>query len=136
MKHKKLLSWLLSAATVATMIPAGSLVGLAQDAKENIALKATATSNNEVSRAPASGAIDGVIGGYPYDRINEWETDHGRAGTWIQLMFDTTYEINCIKLYDRINDVDNITSGTLYFSDGSSIKVGAKRRLYSFRGHL
>ncbi|WP_197068358.1 DUF7402 domain-containing protein [Candidatus Soleaferrea massiliensis] len=125
MKHKKLLSWLLSGAIVATMIPASALFAAsAEEAPQNIALKATATASSEMSRAPAKGAIDGVIGGYPNNRANEWETDHGKGGTWIRLMFDNTYKVSSVKLYDRLNAADQITSGTLYFSDGSEVTFG------------
>ncbi len=42
---------------------------------------------------------------------------------WIQLNWTSPQTINQIKLFDRRNTTDGITWGTLYFSDGSMMRV-------------
>ncbi|HEX2949278.1 MAG TPA: TIM-barrel domain-containing protein [Armatimonadota bacterium] len=70
------------------------------------------------------GINDGVIDGYPNEGRREWSSNGGKNGTWVQLDWDKEQTIDHIWLFDRINTVDQITSGELTFSDGSSIKVG------------
>jgi hypothetical protein len=71
-----------------------------------------------------SKAMDGLVGGYPENHTVEWATLAGGAGAWIQLDWAGEYSIDRIVLHDRPNDIDQIASGTLIFSDGSRISVG------------
>jgi hypothetical protein len=93
----------------------------------NIALNATATASSQTPayQQTAAKAIDGVADGYPGDYTNEWATNGEKAGAWIQLDWTQNYTVNTIRLYDRPNTYDQITSATLTFSDGTSMSVGA-----------
>ncbi len=86
---------------------------------------ATASSQNTASGQTAGKAIDGVAQGYPTDSSKEWATAGGRAGSWIQLNWSSALTLSKAILYDRPNGDDQITGGTLTFSDGSSVAVGA-----------
>ena len=91
----------------------------------NVALQATATASSQdaSSGSLASKAIDGVIKGYPVDESKEWVTLHGKAGSWLKLTWAAPVTISRVVLYDRPNSDDQITGGTLAFSDGSSVAV-------------
>ena len=93
----------------------------------NVALVATATasSQNTSTGQLASAAIDGVISGYPTDPTAEWATVNGRVGSWLQLDWPTSYTLDHVVLYDRPNLNDQITSGTLTFSDATSVSFGS-----------
>ncbi len=92
----------------------------------DLALSATATasSQNTSTNQTANKAIDGVVDGYPGDYTKEWATTGGGAGSWLKLTWTTPQTINRIVLYDRPNLNDQITGGTLQFSDGSSVSIG------------
>lgn len=70
-------------------------------------------------------AIDGAVNGYPGDHSREWATNGEGAGAWIQLKWSATTAVKTVRLYDRPNMNDQITSGTLLFSNGTSIAVPA-----------
>ena|GEM_PF-1447845 len=93
----------------------------------NIALQASATasSQNATTGQTAAKAIDGVAQGYPADSTKEWATSGGKAGSWIQLTWSGPQSMSKVVLYDRPNADDQITGGTLTFSDGSSVAVGS-----------
>ncbi len=107
--------------TVTITVAAGS------GADTNVALLATATasSQNPSTGQLASSAIDGVISGYPKDNAAEWATEGGGAGSWLRLTWAESYTIDHVVLYDRPNFDDQITSGTLTFSDGTVVSFGA-----------
>ncbi len=110
-----------SAATVTVTVTDAPLV------VANIANKSTVTasSENTASGQTAAKAIDGVAQGYPTDYTKEWASSGGKVGTWIQLTWAAPVMLNKVVLYDRPNADDQVTSGTLTFSDGSSVTVGA-----------
>ena len=95
----------------------------------NIALLAIATASSEKAISPASGVIDGQIGGVTDfgtgTASQEWVTRTEGAGAWIQLNFTSTYLMKEVILFDRVSTLNQVTSGTLRFSDGTSINVGA-----------
>jgi hypothetical protein len=95
-------------------------------AEENIAPLAVASCSMESlgTGQVCSKAMDGLVGGYPENHTVEWATLAGGAGAWIQLDWAGEYSIDRIVLHDRPNDIDQIASGTLIFSDGSRISVG------------
>lgn len=101
-----------------TVSPAGSM---------NVALNSTATasSENTADGQTAAKAIDGSPLGYPTDYTHEWATVQQGAGAWIQLTWTNAMALDHVVLYDRPNLNDQITSGTLTFSDGSSVPVGS-----------
>jgi hypothetical protein len=93
----------------------------------NIAPQATVTasSENATTSQLASKAIDGIVDGYPGDFSREWATQNQGAGAWIQLNWTGPQTISQVVLTDRPNTNDQITAGTLVFSDGSTVPVGA-----------
>jgi len=93
----------------------------------NVARTATATasSQNTADGQTAAKAVDGVIDGYPNNYLAEWSTAKGKVGSWLQLVWSQAQTINRVVLYDRPNLVDQATGGTLTFSDGSTVAVGA-----------
>ena len=94
-------------------------------ASRNIALHAVATASSEAPLQTAGKAIDGVAAGYPTDSTKEWATIGGRTGSWIDLRWDPAQTVDRVVLFDRPNLSENITSGTITFSDGSIVSVGA-----------
>jgi LmbE family N-acetylglucosaminyl deacetylase len=93
----------------------------------NQAIIATVSVSTENSVGGQGGikAIDGVIDGIPNDGTKEWVTLNELAGAWIQLSWSAPVTVAQVNLYDRPSLNDNILSGTLLFSNGSSIAVGA-----------
>ncbi|QGQ99051.1 hypothetical protein EHS13_31330 [Paenibacillus psychroresistens] len=88
----------------------------------SIASSATFTASSEFSAAYAkTKAADGIIGVHD---SGEWASA-GETTPWITLTWSSSKTINNIKLYDRPNSTDTINAGTLSFSDGSAIAVGA-----------
>jgi hypothetical protein len=88
-------------------------------------VRVTASSQNTWTGQTAANAIDGFAVGNSGIRAKEWATDGGGAGSWIQLDFPAPTTINGVVLYDRPNLDDQITGGTLLFSDGSAVPTGA-----------
>ena len=91
----------------------------------NVAAAATVTasSQNTATGQTAAKAVDGVIAGYPADPTREWATIGGKAGSYLKLAFPTAVTLNRVVLYDRPNANDQITAGTLTFSDGTTVPV-------------
>ena len=98
----------------------------AQAGVTNVALTATVTASSQASATQAAiKAVDGIAAGYPTNSAAEWATAAQRAGAWIQLNWAADETVNSIRLFDRPNRDDQITSGTLLFSDGTSVAFGA-----------
>ena len=93
----------------------------------NIAPQATVTasSQNTSTGQLASRAVDGIADGAPGDAMREWVTVGETAGAWIRLTWSALYRVDRVVLYDRPSMDDRITAGTLSFSDGSTVPVGA-----------
>jgi hypothetical protein len=93
----------------------------------NVASLATVTASSENSGTGqlAIKAVDGVVDGYPGDHTREWATSREGAGAWIQLAWSSPRTINQIVLHDRPNSDDQITGGTVQFSDGSTVSIGS-----------
>jgi LmbE family N-acetylglucosaminyl deacetylase/lysophospholipase L1-like esterase len=98
-----------------------------KDLPTNLALNASVAVSSENASAgqPGTKAIDGIIAGDPRDNTKEWATVGQLAGAWITLTWSSPVTIAQVNLYDRPNLTDNILGGTLHFSDGSSLPVGA-----------
>jgi hypothetical protein len=91
----------------------------------NVALKAKVTASSTYKGYSVEAANDGVVGGYPEDISAEWAADAEKASASLQLSWDKAQTINRIWLFDRPNThADQVTAGTLIFSDGSSINIG------------
>jgi Aspartyl protease len=92
------------------------------DINPDLARGATATASSTYDGYNPSGAIDGVIGGYPKSPQNEWACGQ-RTGS-ITLTWSNQLIISSVKLWDRVNGNDHITSGQLVFDDGSTVPFG------------
>jgi hypothetical protein len=103
---------------VMTVIPLSNLANIAGIAKVTVSSENTSTGQLGIK------AVDGVIDGYPGNYTKEWATVSQMAGAWIQLDWSSGATISQVILHDRPNLTDNISSGTLMFSDGSSVPVG------------
>jgi len=91
---------------------------------DNVAAGAKITvSGSEYGYSP-EGATDGIAEGYPQDKDREWSAGAG-VGATLRLEWNTAQTIDRIVLCDRPNTTDQITAGTLTFSDGSTLDVGA-----------
>ncbi|PYY65463.1 hypothetical protein DEJ30_03975 [Curtobacterium sp. MCPF17_003] len=84
----------------------------------------TAIADNPADGQTVAKAVDGVVSGHPVDHTAEWAVPWGRTGIWIQLDWAAPVALQRIVLHDRPNSDDQITSGTLTFSDGSQVAVG------------
>jgi LmbE family N-acetylglucosaminyl deacetylase len=69
------------------------------------------------------GAMAHAIDGYA-DLSHEWKSQE-LNGAWIQLNWSSPVRTAQINLYDRLDVNDNVRAGTLSFSDGSTMSVGA-----------
>jgi hypothetical protein len=83
------------------------------------------SSQNVADQQLGSKAIDGVADGYPGDYTKEWATVGQRTGASLTLTWPTPQVVSSLVLYDRPNADDQITSGRIAFSDGSSVVVGS-----------
>ena len=102
-------------------------IGLAAVTATNVALQAAATASSQdiATGQAAAKAIDGSTLGYPTDGTHEWATLHGKAGSWLNLAWSTPQTVDSVVLFDRPNRDDRVMAGTLVFSDGSTVAVGA-----------
>ena len=94
----------------------------------NIGPLATATASSASPDQTADKAIDGVVdgsGGSPGDYSKEWASNHEKTGAWLTSTWPAPVWIDHIVLYDRPNANDQITAGTLTFSDGSNVSTGS-----------
>ncbi|MBM7075292.1 hypothetical protein JQX11_02830 [Micromonospora sp. MMS20-R1-14] len=66
-----------------------------------------------------------MVAGWPDDQTREWATVYGGVGTQLTLSWPGPRTVRRVVLYDRPNPNDQITGGTLLFSDGTSTAVGA-----------
>ena len=85
------------------------------DEGANIAPEATATAS--------SGEAAGAVSGCALDEASEWSAG-GAKGEWIRLDWGAPKTIGMVRLYDKLNTRDQVMSGTLCFSDGSTLHVG------------
>jgi LmbE family N-acetylglucosaminyl deacetylase len=84
----------------------------------------TASSQNTSTNQQVTKAADDTVAGSPADATKEWATIGGKGGSWIHMTWPTQHTIDTVVLYDRPNSNDQVTSGTIYFSDGAPVSVG------------
>jgi LmbE family N-acetylglucosaminyl deacetylase len=94
------------------------------DSARQPGVKVTASSQNSRTAQSAGKAVDGFALGFPDADNHEWATVGGGADSWIELEFAAPTLINGVVLADRPNLGDQVTGGTLEFSDGSVVLVG------------
>jgi len=92
--------------------------------EDNVAGTAKVTVSGTEGGYSAEGAADGVVGGYPGDKSQEWSAG-STVGATLTLTWATPQTIDRVLLYDRPNLTDQITSGEITFSDGTMLPVGA-----------
>src|SRR5882672_9072010 len=93
----------------------------------NLAITAQVTASSENSAADQGRlkAVDGLVDGAPHDAAREWVSASQLSGAWIQLDWSSPVSVAQVNLYDRPLGGENVLAGTLSFSDGTSIAVGA-----------
>ena len=88
-----------------------------------INVSATAQVSASSEYIDGEGAKEHAIDGYE-DIDHEWKSLE-LDGAWIRLDWANPVRIAQVNLYDRLDPADNVLAGTLSFSDGSSIAIGA-----------
>jgi len=93
---------------------------------KNLALIARTGASSAFPFSPPDAAIDSLVGGYPENPQHEWATQGEKNSAALRLAWDEPVEIHRIWLFDRPNtSFDQVSSGLLVFSDGSTLPVGA-----------
>lgn len=90
---------------------------------DNVAANAKLTVSGTEDGYSDEGALDGIVSGYPNDKSAEWSSGT-TTGAILRLDWTTPQSVDRIVLYDRPNTTDQVTSGTITFSDGSTLAVG------------
>lgn len=93
-------------------------------APDNIAPLATITVSSTHPDYSTEGLTDGVVDGYPGRIQYEWCTRGEQETAMIRLTWAEAQTIDRVWLFDRPNTLDQVRSGLLIFSDGTSIPVG------------
>ncbi len=94
-------------------------------APANIAPDAAVTVSSVHPDYQADGLVDGAVDGFPGDIHHEWASN-GEANTaMVRLTWTEPHPIDRVWLFDRPNDLDQITGGLLVFSDGTTLATGA-----------
>ena len=96
----------------------------------NLAMTAQVTASSESTAQGRMRAVDGFVDGEIANRppaiaMREWVSSNQLAGAWIQLDWSAPVSVAQVNLYDRPQAGENVLAGTLSFSDGTSIAVGA-----------
>lgn len=93
-------------------------------AVDNIAPLATVSVSSTHQDYATHGLTDGIVGGFPGDIKQEWCSNGEHETATVRLTWSTEQTINRIWLFDRPNDLDQVRSGWLVFSDGSTLQTG------------
>lgn len=93
--------------------------------KPNVALLARVSAGSVHPDYQASAVADGVVDGYPGETRHEWASQGEHDTAVVRLSWRAPQTIDRVWLFDRPNNLDQITSGLLVFSDGKTIKTGA-----------
>ena len=96
----------------------------ALEGDDNLARRAVVTVSSVHSDYRSAGVVDGVVGGFPGDINSEWASNGDSIGAWVKLEWAAEQTVDRVWLFDRPNNLDQITAGTLSFSDGSTVEVG------------
>ena len=91
---------------------------------KNIALDAIVTVSSTHPDYASAGAVDGVVDGFPSDIRREWATKGEQDTAMIRLTWTSPQKVNRVWLFDRPNTLDQVTSGMLVFSDGTTLRTG------------
>jgi LmbE family N-acetylglucosaminyl deacetylase len=91
----------------------------------NLAITAQVTASSENVGQGRMRAVDGIVDGAFHDATREWVSASQLAGAWIQLDWAAPVSVSQVNLHDRPLGGEDVLAGTLSFSDGTSIAVGA-----------
>jgi hypothetical protein len=114
-------------------VPPPAPAPVAQTVPPNLASQAIVTVSSERPETGQVGlkAIDGIVDGCtlangcsPDHYTHEWASVNQLAGAWIKLTWPGPMTLTSVTLHDRPHTAENIQSGTLVFSDGSTLPVG------------
>lgn len=89
----------------------------------NLAYRAKVSTSSCSNNGPQTHATDGLIGGYLQLPCRSWIAEDGNDA-WIQLDWEEGQNISEVVLHGIPNDGE-VLSGTLLFSDGTVVPVGA-----------
>jgi hypothetical protein len=76
------------------------------------------------SGQPASGLVDGIVGGYPDRMEQEWTSNAEKANAWASFTWNAPHKVDRVVLFDRPNLDDHVLSGRIEFSDGTITTFG------------
>ena len=89
----------------------------------DLARVATPTVSSQYNANLSANALnDGVIGVWG---SGEWAAASATGPTWARLTWPSAQSLSTVVLYDRPNTIDQVTGGTLVFSDGTTVAVDA-----------
>ena len=91
---------------------------------DNVAPQAVVTASSTHPDYKPQGAVEGNVGGFPGDISEEWASNGEKDTAMLRLTWPQPQTIDRVWLFDRPNDLDQITAAMLVFSDGTTIKVG------------
>lgn len=95
------------------------------ESRENIAPAAAISVSSTHPDYSTRGLTDGFVGGFPGDISKEWCTAGEKTSAIVRLTWGTEHTIDRIWLFDRPNDLDQITSAVILFDDGTTMRAGA-----------
>ena len=110
---------------VRLLTPDDSLDTDALNSSDNIAPEASVSASSTHSDYSSAGAVDGVVDGFPHDTHREWASQGEHDTALIRLTWPEPRSIDRVWLFDRPNNLDQVTSGMLVFSDGTTLKTGS-----------
>ncbi len=87
--------------------------------KANLARVAEVTVSSTYHGYQGGGAADGVVGGHPGDTAAEWASAGESVGAWIRLSWKEPQRVGRVQLFDRPNELDQVTGGRIELSDGA-----------------
>jgi hypothetical protein len=104
--------------------PGENLAPDALNAPANIAREAAVTVSSTHPDYEPGAAVDGAVDGFPGNISREWASNGERNTAVLRLTWSNVRKIDRVWLFDRPNDLDQVVSGMLVFSDGSTLATG------------
>jgi len=105
--------------------PGDSTITDPLNSPDNLAPDATVTAGSVHPDYSANGVVDGIVDGYPGNITREWASKGEHDTAVLRLTWSEPQTIDRVWLFDRPNNLDQITSGMLVFSDGTTLTTGA-----------
>jgi hypothetical protein len=90
----------------------------------NVAPDAVLTVSSTHPDYSPAGLVDGTVDGYPGGIHREWATRGEHDTAMLRLTWSQSQTIDRVWLFDRPNQLDQVTSGMLVFSDGTTLVTG------------